>query len=409
MNARPIALNSKRTGSTMIVVMGMTLLGTFAAGSIISSVLARLNQGDKQVCLEQAFYIASAGAERAATFVAAGSDTSTTLNGTLGTGSYVANIVATPGASGECNIDVTSVGTVKGVQHTVTMQGLRRVSWARYALWYDSEALTLWMGAGEKFGGRVYAKPQLRFDNTDLATKGQVRFSDQVWSGASSITLATGTAPVFEKGLALSATMETMASVDFASLLTVATAAGLVLEGPTTIVLDGTTMKITNTRKKWSNQVVSIPANGTVYVKTATSGKDTKTGDIDVSAPLGLGSRLTLVSDHDINIVDHVRYKTNPQTDPTSTDALGLIAKHDVVVQPAAPNNVDIYAHIICQTGGFGVYNYSSGSYRGDLNVYGGIVNLVRNAVGQIGRSGYSKNYIFDVRFAKTPPPNYPV
>ncbi|MEI6647118.1 MAG: hypothetical protein WCP12_13865 [bacterium] len=393
----------------MIVVMGMTLLGTLAAGSIISSVLARLNQGDKQVCLEQAFYIASAGAERAATFVAAGNETSTTLNGTLGTGSYVATIVATQGSGGEFNFDVTSVGTVKGVNHTVTLHGLRRVSWARYALWYDSEALTLWMGAGEKFGGRVYSKPQLRFDNTDLATKGQVRFSDQVWSGASSITLATGTAPVFEKGLALSATMETMASVDFSSLLTVAKAAGLVLEGPTTMVLDGTTMKITNTRKKWSDKVVSIPANGTVYVKTATSGKGTKTGDITVSAPNGLGSRLTLVSDNDINIVDHVRYKTNPQTDPASTDALGLIAKHDVVVQPDAPDDVDIYAHIICQTGGFGVQDYSTGSYRGNLNVYGGIVNLVRNAVGQIGRSGYSKNYIFDVRFAKTPPPNYPV
>jgi hypothetical protein len=392
----------------MIVVMGMTLLGTLAAGSIISSVLSRLNQGDKQVCLEQAFYIASAGAERAATFVAAGNDTSTTLNGTLGAGSYVSAIVATPGAGGEYNIDVTSVGTVKGVSRTVTMQGLRRVSWARYALWYDSEAVTLWMGAGEHFGGRVYAKPQLRFNNKDLATKGQTHFSDQTWSGKSSIVKDPGTDPIFEKGLTLNATLETMASVDFPSLLTAATSAGLVLEGPTTMELDGTTMKITNTRKGWANKVVAIPANGTVYVKTATSGADTKTGDINVSGPLGLGSRLTLVSDHNINIVNHVRYKTNPQTDPTSTDALGLIAKHDVVVQSAAPSNLDIYAHIICQTGGFGVLNYTTGSPKGNLNVYGGIVNFIRNPVGQIGVSGYSKNYIFDVRFTTTPPPNYP-
>ena len=163
----------------MIVVMGMTLLGTLAAGSIISSVLSRLNQGDKQVCLEQDFYIASAGAERAATFVVAGNNTSTTLNGTLGAGSYVSAIVATPGSGGEYNIDVTSVDTVKVVSRTVAMQGMRRVSWARYALWYDSEAVTLWMGTGEHFSGRVYAKTQLRFNNKDLATKGQYHFPDQ--------------------------------------------------------------------------------------------------------------------------------------------------------------------------------------------------------------------------------------
>ena len=217
-----------------------------------------------------------------------------------------------------------------------------------------------------------------------------------------------GTNPIFEKDLTLNATLETMASEDFPALLTAATSAGLVLEGPTTMELDDTTMKITNTRKGWANMVVSIPAYGTVYVKTATNRKATKTGNITVSALNGLGSRLTLVSDNDINIVNHVRYKTNPQTNPNSTDALRLIAKHDVVVQSAAPSNLDIYAHIICQTGGFGVLNYTTGSPKGNLNVYGGIVNFIRNPVGQIGVSGYSKNYIFDVRFTTTPPPNYP-
>jgi hypothetical protein len=395
----------------MIVVMGMTLLGTLAAGSIISSVLSRLKQGDSQVCLEQAFYIASAGAERAATYVAAGNETTTTQSGTLGTGSYVADIVVTPGSGGEYNIDVTSVGTVKGVSHTVTMHGLRRVSWARYALWYDSEALKLWIAPGENFGGRVYSRPLFHFHDSGLAEHGQVVFHDAVWSGAATIEKASSAVnPVFEKGLTLSAAMETMASVDFPTLLTTATATGLVLEGETTIVLQGTTMKVTNTRKSWSNKSVAIPANGTVYVKTVTSGTTTtRTGNITVSGPTGLQGRLTLVSDNDIKIVDHVRYKTNPQTDPTSTDALGLIAKRNVTIQTSAPDDLDIYAHIICQTGGFGVASYTSGSERGALNVYGGIVNSVRNAVGQIGSSGYSKNYIFDVRFAKTPPPNYPV
>ncbi len=404
---------SNRTrGTTMIVVMGMTLLGTLAAGSIISSVLTKLNLADKQVSLEQAFYVAQAGAERAATYVAAGNESDTTLNGTLGGGSYSAEIDCTPGSGGEFQIDVTSVGTVKGVSRTVTMSGLRRVSWARYALWYDSEVSKLWMFPGEKFGGRVYSRPQLHFSNTGLTANNQVTFEDKVWSAAATIEKAsTAVNPVFKQGIALGATIETMASVDFTDLLSRATTGGLLLEGETTIVIENTTLKITNTRKTWVNYVIPIPANGTIYVKTSTSGTTTtRTGNLTVSGPTGLGGRLTLVADNDIKIDNHIIYKKNPQTDPTSTDALGLIAKRNVSIQTTAPNNLNVYAHIICQTGGFGVINYNTGSARGTLTVYGGLVNQVRNAVNTNGgATGYAKNYIYDARFARNPPPNYPV
>lgn len=402
----------KRKGTTLIVVMGMTLLGTLAAGSIIGSVLSRLNQADKQVCLEQAFYIAQAGAERAATFVAAGNETSTTLNGEIANGSYAAEIECTPGSGGEFQIDVTSVGTVKGVSRTVTMSGLRRVSWARYALWYDSEVTKLWMFPGEKFGGRVYSRPQLHFSNTGLTANNQVSFEDKVWSAATTIEKASSAVnPIFKQGLSLGASLETMASVDFADLLSKATAGGLVLEGETTIELAGSTMKVTNTRKSWANNVVAIPGNGTVYVKTSTSGTTTtRTGNLTVAGPTGLSGRLTLVAENDIKITNHVRYTSDPETNPSSSDALGLIAKRNVSVQTTAPNNLDVYAHIICQTGGFGVIDYNKGSARGTLTVYGGIVNQIRNAVNTNGgATGYAKNYIYDIRFAKNPPPNYPV
>jgi hypothetical protein len=376
-----------------------------------------MRQADRQVCLEQAFYVAAAGAERAASHVAAGNETSTTLTGSIGKGSYVVGVVCQPVTGGELNIDVTSCGTVKNVSRNVTLRGIRRVSWARYALWYDAESTKLWIVPGERFDGRVYSKPQLHFHNQDLATKGQVRFTERVSTAAATIERATTAVnPIFEMGLTTGAELESMSSVDFTSLLATATTGGLVLEGPTTITLAGTTMKVTNSRAGWSNKAVSLPANGMVYAKTVTvtstsrgrTTTTTYTGDISVASPNGLQGRLTLASDNDITIIDHVRYKTNPQTDPSSTDALGLIAKRSVVVDTTAPNNLDIYAHIICQTGGFGVANYSSGSARGALNVYGGIVNSVRNPVGIVGGAGYMKNYVFDQRFSKTPPPNYP-
>ena len=422
MNATPMA-SSDRNGSTFIVVMGMTLLGTLAAGSILSSALSRMRQADHQVCLEQAFYIAAAGAERAASNVAAGNETSTTLTGTLGQGSYVVNVVCQAAvAGGDLDINVTSRGTVKDVSHTVALRGIRRVSWARYALWYDTEAVKLWMFPGERFDGRVYSKPQLHFHDLNLATKGQVRFTDRASTVAATIEKASSAVnPIFDMGLTTGAEEESMASVDFTALLNAATAGGLVLEGPTTIVLDGATMKITNSRAGWTSQSVPLPANGTVYAKTVTAtttttrhGRTTTTtttytGDIDISSPNGLQGRLTIAADNDINIVNHVRYKTNPETTPTSTDSLGLVAKQDIVVTTAAPNNLEIYAHMIAQAGGFGVANYSSGSARGTMKIYGGIVNSVRNGVNTNGgETGYVKNYIFDQRLSRTPPPNYP-
>jgi hypothetical protein len=409
MNATPHGLNS-RTGSTLIVVLSMTMLGMMATASVMFYVGSRVKQAYKQVDLEKAFYIASGGAERAASRVAAGNETSATLTNVLGNGSYVA-VIDCLDAGGEVKINITSRGTVKGVSRTVVLRGVRRVSWARYALWYEEEAGTLWMFPGERFDGRVYSKPQFHFHNQDLATKGQVHFADKAWSAASSIEKASSSVnPVFEQGLTLDASPESMASVDFSDLLAQAVAGGLVLEGETTMTIDNQTMRITNARKKWTNKATPIPANGLVYVKTVTSGTDPRTGNITLGAPNGLNGRLTLVSDNEIKIIDHVRYKSNPQTITNSTDALGLIAKQSVAVQTSAPKNLDIYAHIMCQNGGFGVVNYNSGSARGTLTVYGGIVNKMRNAVNTGGgTTGYRKNYIFDKRFSKNPPPKYPV
>ena len=400
-----------RNGTALIVVMGLTLLSTLAASTVVFCTGSRVQQAHKQVSLEQAFYIAEAGAERGASYVAGGSETDTTLTGNLGAGSYTAEVACESQSGGEFRVNVTSVGTVNGVSRTVTLRGLRRVSWARYALWYDQEASKLWIVPGERFDGRVYSRPLLHFHNSNLSTKGQVHFYDKVWTGASTIEKASSSVnPIFDKGIAYNATVETMASVLFSDLLASAGSGGLVLEGATTISVSGSTMTITNSRKGWTNKAVTIPANGMVYVKTSTSGTtSTRPADLTFSAPNGVNGRMTVVAERDIKIVNHVRYKNNPQTVPASTDALGLIAKRSVVVQTSAPNNLDIYAHIICTTGGFGVADWDEGSARGTLTVYGGLVNLIRNAVGTTGGTGYLKNYIFDKRFTKNPPPCYPV
>jgi Tfp pilus assembly protein PilX len=521
----------RQSGSALIMVLAFTLLAAVVAAMMVSAMGTRLRTAQDQLRVEKAFYIAEAGAERAASYIANGGALPATIEGSIDGSEYRVNLLieseeadstlegaininpnnspsnaffaVLPDGSqinredlhqnradyngeastvniqpkgggqqntllvdgavyplqnsqtytfvGDLQIAITndnrnsqgkavgqwwialegtniaisassnplslrnqsfkiySRGTVDGVRRQVTISGLRQVSWAKYALWYYDEALELWMVGGEFFEGPVYSRPQMRFHTWQIAALGQARFFERAWSSAAGIWLLDGTVnPIFDEGLVLSAPVETMASVDFDDLRD---DAALVLDGATSITLSNDVMYVTNARRSWSDEAVPVPADGLVYVRTVTTGAEsTWPGDLAVRAPDGLAGRLTLVAERDILVDNHVRYANNPTNDPTSTDALGLTAGRHTRVTTAAPDNVDIYAHIICRTGGFGVdeYNYYSHGQRGTLNVYGGIVNQIRNPVGTTAGTGYLKNYVFDQRFTLDPPPYYP-
>lgn len=437
----------RRNGSVLMITMIMTITGTITIMAILGVALYKYREAEIQVCREQAFYVAQGGAERAATWVADGNEYDATLTGTIGNGSYEVTVDATSGEFGEITLDITSVGTVvsdmsgrPSVSRTITMRGVRRVSWSRYALWYDEEAMKLWITANEEFHGEVYAKPKFHFhDHGATPDRPGAIFYQHVATGARGYEVnSTSVKPDFKKGITYNAEEQTMATVNFSDLLATAQSGGLVLKGPTKIELVGPQMKVTNSEEGWNDELMNIPANGIVYVQdaevettttttsykwvynrhrrrwvkkavtTTTTTTETVEGSLDISAPNGLDGRLTVVSDDDINIVDNIRYADNPRNNPNSDDALGMIAHDNIVVEPSAPNDVDIFAHMIAVNGGFGVKNYNKGNYRGFLNVYGGIVNKIRNAVGIIGRSGYAKHYMYDTRFRSFPPPQYP-
>lgn len=404
-----------RAGSTLLVTMIMTALGAAVAGAIMLNTMMRIRLVDREICLEQAFYIANAGAERAAAEIGTGNDLmTTTLTGSFGAGSYEARIESEKQPNNEIVFDITSIGRVKNVERVIALHGVRRVSWARYALWYDTESTKLWIAPGERFGGRVYSKPQLHFHDQGLPSTPQVYFADRVWSVPKTIEKASNRVdPIFEKGVVLNAEVEDMAPINFTDLLSDARVNGIVLEGESSLHFHNNTMYVTNSLAGWKNYSVPIPDDGLlVYVQTVQkrSGSTTKTyyGDANVAGPNGLNGKVTVVADRNINIVNHLKYKYNPETYPDSTDALGLIAQQNVVVETKAPKDLYVFAHIIAKNGGFGVRNYDSGASRGYLNVYGGIANKQRQAVGIVGGSGYNKNYVFDGRFAENPPPSYP-
>lgn len=305
---------------------------------------------------------------------------------------------------------VVSKGMIGDLARVVYIDGLHQRSWAKYALWYNSDPVGLVFTAGEKFYGPVHGNTKFKF-------LGDPEFFDTCSSTRNSYDGSTNDC-VFHKGFSLNAPSNSLLSINFTNLMN---QAGMVLAGYTHIRLNTSNMVVKNTRAGWTNWTTNaFPANGLIYVKDATNNPtSTKKGNVYLSGTLD--GRLTIASDYDILITNHVRYATHPTN--SSTDALGLLAMRNVLIDQSCPNNIDVFAHIIASgkstptdssDGSFWVTNYDKGSGRGELSVYGGIVQDKRGPVGTVNSSsgaqltGFKKNYTYDTRFADNPPPFYP-
>lgn len=317
---------------------------------------------------------------------------------------WVGNINATGASIDETteaglfeNYSIYSIGTAGGARRMVVLDGVHQQSWARYALWYDHSGGSIYFIGGETINGPVHSNTRIYLQDNPLF-RALVTSATNIWGQWSA-------AAVFELGYLLGAPRETMASVVFSNMLA---DADLVITGLTSISLNNTNLVVSNSRQGWTNQVVLAPTNGVVYVRNAPSGAASNAVVIIGGT---LQGALTIVTEDDFYITNHIRYATHPTNG--SSDALGLIASSDVIVRTNVPYNLNIYSHIIAgntatnYNAGFYVQNYNTRSNGGNLTVYGGIVQNNRGAVGQ-GSSGFRKNYIYDTRFATNPPPSYP-
>lgn len=142
----------------------------------------------------------------------------------------------------------------------------------------------------------------------------------------------------------------------------------------------------------------------------------------DVYVEGTLDGQLSIHSEDDIIVYGDVMYETDPETDPTSDDMLGLIGEDDVIVeenahQASGSQDLRIDASIMAAGGSFTVEDYGSGSPRGRLYVTGGVIQNARGPVGTFSntwsgpvlQSGFQKSYSYDTRFLTRWPPYFPV
>jgi hypothetical protein len=275
------------------------------------------------------------------------------------------------------------------------------------------------------FNGHVHADDKLYFD----VTGGGPVFHGPVTSNVGTYSVKGGNINdvTFDQGLTLNSYQGSMADVNFndstkpACLKSSASSNGLVLDGNTTITFNGGTLSILNTRMGWSTAHTYVPpTEGIIYVQNSNMGSASTRAGVAYLKGGTVNGRLTIVTETNIYIQGNITYASDPITDPSSHDALGLIAGSDVWVDTVAPNNLTIHAAIMAtgqfspgDVGSFGVINYNSGPPRGTLTVLGSIVQELRGPVGTTSNgspvTGYIKNYSYDPRFIDNPPPYYPV
>lgn len=168
---------------------------------------------------------------------------------------------------------------------------------------------------------------------------------------------------------------------------------------PTGSALKDTTMPIAS----YATSGVIGVENGSAYVS------GTYHGQVTVAAFKGTSG--AGLNRGNVWIVDDLVAANNPVGNLNSPDMLGIVAERNAYIKPGL-GDLTIQATIYCHTGEFTLYDFQHGGPQGRLNLYGGVIQNTRGAVGTYSGStvtnGYLKSYRFDQRFATQSPPHFP-
>lgn len=324
-------------------------------------------------------------------------------NGTFGT--Y--NVNALSNGSAFATYTITSTGTYNNISRTLVLR-VQQTSISTYAYFSNTEINptlgTLWWATGAVTDGPVRTNGRFNIWGSPI-------FNGTVTQSNASINYHSGTNnPVFAQGLTLSAPTVPFPTTSLLNNISSgATGGGLVLTGNTTIVFNSNgTMNITNSAKGWNNTNVAMPANGMVYVKNSSG----STTDGNVTVKGTVKGRVTVASANQTYINGNIIYATDPRTDPSSTDLLGLVSKKDITVKASStPTNLEIDAVMVALTGAFQLDNPGI-SGKGNMVQYGSLVNNYSGATGTANASGqmvggYVQLQSYDDRLKTDIPPGF--
>ncbi|MBN1674048.1 MAG: hypothetical protein JXR37_23560 [Kiritimatiellae bacterium] len=397
-------MRQRESGMVLVVVLCIVMLLSVLVASFWKAAASQLLMAQNLHRIEQAEYLAEAGTQFAAAYLYSGGTAPYKLSGTFGEGEcegkYYATITTNTSTKDTIQHTIVASGTLQNVTRKVRLSGCEQLSWAKYAMWMDINGKVYFVN-GERVYGPTHGNDKLYFS-------GAPDFYGAVTSAADGFGGTTNQC-IFRQGFSLNEPEEHIANVDFNDLRTQAD-----------IIINGDASRCQQVYFTGNSYYTvpgyvsnALPPNAVVYVKQ----DNTSNPHIYVEVRGQVSGRVTLVSDGDIRIMDHLTYKEPPWEKADSEDMLGLIAKRDIAIYTSAPKNLQVHGHLMA-TGqrddrGY-VYNEDwNGDSKGDLTLFGGIVQKRRGTIGTYSPSsgvqtGFRKNYYFDRRLMVDPPPNYP-
>ncbi len=416
-------------GNALVVTLLITLaLSGLVMGALMSSQTETRLSGN-QTMQEQAFYLAERGVEETIAWLSqsgspfiggganGGQPVSLFEDVQTDTGTYDAWLdpLDTNGGQASRYLAVNVRGTLNGSGLSRSLRvKMGQQNFSRFAYFSDEEhhngGSTIWFVTDDEFFGPVHTNDQLHI-------YGSPQFHDEVASGAATIDYWHGGPPqddpVFDKGvqlntpyipLPLNTDLIAAKGLEADGLFFSANTVEIVLfvNGSDEGKMD---VKVGN-GGAWTEY--DIPANGVCYV----DGRAVIQGE--------LAGQLTIASNDDIEIYDSLVYHTDPRLDPESTDILGVVSEKNILLDgsPHGPNadvaDETIMGCFMALQWSLTAENYASGTPRGTLVLYGGLIQKRRGPIGTFsGNSGqpltgWTKDYTFDSRLLDYPPPAFP-
>ncbi len=287
---------------------------------------------------------------------------------------------------------------------------MTRDSFSKYSYFSDAERTSsgsnIYFYSDDEISGPVHTNGTFKMSGSP-AFYGHVS-SPNKWRGYDG-TVEGGATPKFNGTTNFSAkTRELPDATKINALKSSAASEGLVFNNVSYLIMkdDGSIDVYEYTRRGWSS-VKNYP-------RSAHNGIISSSEKIYLEGVVDGG--ITIHSEDEVELYGDIEYEVDPITDPDTDDLLGVVSEGDILIDQNAHSrkgskDLTLHGSYMALGDSFTVESYSSGSFRGDLNLLGGIIQKTRGAVGtfsRYGNTGFAKKYEYDVRLGSAIPPHFP-
>ncbi len=413
-------------GAALIAVMAVMTAVLIVGTSLFVFGVAEHDLAAFQSEDVRAFYLAEAGVAHAKAFLDGTYEADvyvaaqTFTDQALGDGTYTVTLQNVGGASQwYTEYDVVSTGTVNGVSRRVRVT-IGMQTFAKY-LWFAEQTTggtISWFTTGDIFDGSIHAN-------------GWIRIDGDTWIGAEATTteasfiIQPGSIPVFAGGYEYDVDTIPLPNRNQIRnfIRTTAQNGGIYLDN-----LNGSdahwevvfgrngvagTVSYRDYRKQGQSYVYGswvdedlTNLNGAIYSQKEIWIEGTIDGLISIFCQAA------------IHIRDDLLYEdSTPGSGPNGgcDDLLGVYSRTDIIIDRTTANESDCELHgaFLAFHNSFEIEDPNSGSPRGDLILYGSIVQRWPGRVSTFSvpgsiTHGYSRKYHYDIRLAIDAPPYYP-